>query len=96
MSVLLPHFWPHPAIMRRFEMSDAFALVLRKFRRQKGFSQEKLAEKADLHPTYIGMLERSLRNPSLNVAKQLAKALNTPLSKLIAEAEAIESRRRSS
>ena len=72
--------------MRRLEMSDAFALVLRRHREGKELSQEALAEKADLHPTYIGMLERSLRNPSLNVTK----ALDVPLSKLITEAEAIQ------
>jgi transcriptional regulator with XRE-family HTH domain len=78
--------------MRRLEMSDAFALVLRRHREGKALSQEALAEKADLHPTYIGMLERCLRNPSLNVTKALAKALNVPLSRLIAEAEAIQQR----
>ena len=34
----------------------------------------------------------SLRNPSLNVIKELAKALGVPLAKLIAEAEAIQQR----
>ncbi len=76
--------------MRRLEMSDAFALVLRQHREKRALSQEMLAEKADLHPTYIGMLERCLRNPSLNVTKALARALNVPLSRLIAEAEAIQ------
>ena len=76
--------------MRRLEMSDAFALVLRRHREGKALSQEALAEKANLHPTYIGMLERSLRNPSLNVTKELAKALGVTLSKLIAEAEVIQ------
>ena len=61
--------------MRRLEMSDAFALVLRKHRKAKGLSQELLAEKADLHPTYIGLVERRLRNPSLNTAKALALGL---------------------
>ncbi|MGA2280997.1 MAG: helix-turn-helix transcriptional regulator [Verrucomicrobiota bacterium] len=76
--------------MRRLEMSDAFALVLRRHREGKAFSQEKLAEKADLHPTYVGMLERCLRNPTLNVTKKLAQGLGMPLSKLIAEAETIQ------
>lgn len=71
-------------------MSDAFALVLRRHRERKALSQEGLAEKADLHPTYIGMLERSLRNPSLNVTKKLAQALGVPLARLIAEAETIQ------
>ena len=75
-------------------MSDAFALILRKHRELKGFSQELLAEKAGLHPTYIGMLERSLRNPSLNVIKAVANGLGVPLSKLVAEAEALQSRRK--
>lgn len=80
----------HSEKMRRLEMSDAFALVLRRHRERKALSQEGLAEKADLHPTYIGMLERSLRNPSLNVTKKLAQALGVPLARLIAEAETIQ------
>jgi transcriptional regulator with XRE-family HTH domain len=75
--------------MPRLEMADAFALVLKKHRETKHLSQEALAEKADLHPTYIGLVERSLRNPSLNVSKSLAKALGIPLAKLVAEAEAL-------
>jgi transcriptional regulator with XRE-family HTH domain len=78
--------------MRRLEMSDAFALVLKKHRKRKGLSQELLAEKADLHPTYIGLVERCLRNPSLNTAKALADGLGLPLAKMIQEAEAAQTR----
>jgi len=81
---------PQYLSMRRLEMADAFALVVRRHREALNLSQESLAEKADLHPTYIGMVERSLRNPSLNVSKALANALGVPLAKLIAEAEAIQ------
>jgi transcriptional regulator with XRE-family HTH domain len=70
-------------------MSDAFALVLKRHRKAKKFSQELLAEKANLHPTYIGLLERRLRNPSLNVAKALALGLEVPLAKLIKDAETV-------
>jgi len=52
-------------------------------REQLGFSQERLAELALLHPTYISMLERGLRNPSLNVAARLAAALKMTLPNLI-------------
>jgi len=75
--------------MRRLDTSDAFAIVLKQHRTAKGLSQEALAEKANLHPTYIGLLERSLRNPSLNVAQALADALDVRLSRLVLEAEAI-------
>ena len=80
--------------MRRLEMSDAFALVLKRHRIRKRFSQELLAEKANLHPTYIGLLERRLRNPSINVAKALATGLGIPLAKLITEAEMIQGKRK--
>lgn len=76
--------------MRCLEMSDAFALVLRRHRERKAFSQEKLAERAELHPTYIGMLERRLRNPTLNVAKKLAQALGVSLGRLLTEAETVQ------
>jgi transcriptional regulator with XRE-family HTH domain len=82
--------------MRRLEMADAFALVLRRHREAQRLSQESLAEKADLHPTYIGMVERSLRNPTLNVSEAIAKALGIPLSQLIAEAEAVQQKGKSS
>ena len=80
----------HTGAMRRLEMSDAFAVVLRKHRKAKGLSQELLAEKADLHPTYIGLVERRLRNPSLNTAKALALGLGVPLARLISEAETMK------
>jgi DNA-binding XRE family transcriptional regulator len=55
-------------------------------------SQEALAEKADLHPTHISLIERFERNPSLNVANSLAKAVGATLSGLIAEAETVQRR----
>jgi transcriptional regulator with XRE-family HTH domain len=61
-------------------------------RTEKGLSQELLAEKANLHPNHIGLVERCLRNPSLDVAESIAKALDTPLSEMIEEAEAVEKR----
>ena len=78
--------------MPKVEITVAFAAVLRKHRGAEGMSQEKLAEKANIHPTHVGLIERSLRNPSLKVAKAIADALRLPLAQMIAEA-AIESLR---
>ncbi|HEV2394160.1 MAG TPA: helix-turn-helix transcriptional regulator [Verrucomicrobiae bacterium] len=72
------------------DRSTAFAVVLRTHRQAKGISQELLAEKADIHPTHVGLIERSLRNPSLNVAKAIASALGLSLADMIAEAERIQ------
>ena len=73
---------------RRLEFSDAFALVLEQHRTAKRLSKQELAQKAGLHQTYIGMIERGASNPSLDAANAIAEALEIPFSKLIAEAEA--------
>jgi transcriptional regulator with XRE-family HTH domain len=67
--------------------SRRFGLVVRRERLKAKLSQEKLAELAELHPTYIGMVERGVRNPSIDVAARIAAALATPLSRLIESAE---------
>ena len=72
---------------RRLEFSDAFALVLERHRTAKKISRQELAQKAGLHQTYIGMIERGLSNPSLDAANAIAEALEISLSKLVIEAE---------
>lgn len=68
--------------------SDAFAVVLQRRRVALKLSRQALAEKAGLHQTYVGMIERGLSNPSVDAAHALAEALEIPFSKLIAQAEA--------
>jgi transcriptional regulator with XRE-family HTH domain len=59
-----------------------FAERIRGLRAAKGWSQERLAEEADLHRTYVGGIERALRNISLyNIAK-LAHAFGVPIGEL--------------
>jgi hypothetical protein len=47
----------------------------------------------NVHPIYIGMIERSVRNPSLNAAKSIAEALGLTLTQMIAEAEQSQKRK---
>jgi len=68
-------------------ISLAFGAVVQKHRKAKGLSQEALAERAEIHHTHVGLIERGERNASLNVAYRVARALGLPLSTLIAEAE---------
>jgi transcriptional regulator with XRE-family HTH domain len=66
-------------------ISKQFGTAVRNRRKGVGLSQEKLAERAGLHPTYIGMIERGVRNATLDVAARIAKALKVELPKLIEE-----------
>ena len=52
-----------------------FALNMKACREAKGISQEKLAEYANLHRTYIGSIERAKKNPSLVTVIKIAKSL---------------------
>lgn len=56
---------------------------IRQLRLSKGLSQEKLAELADLHRTYIGGVERGERNISLLNLIRLARVLEVPVTKLV-------------
>jgi len=49
------------------------------YRRNAGLTQASLAEKAELHPTYIGQLERGEKNATLVTIEKVAGALNLPL-----------------
>jgi transcriptional regulator with XRE-family HTH domain len=52
-----------------------FGHTLRKYRKQEHLSQTILAQKAKLDRTYISMLERGVRKPSLEVVFSIAEAL---------------------
>lgn len=73
--------------MRRQKFSRAFGTVLRRRRHALGLSQEALAELADLHPMHVGYIERGQRSPSIDVAEQLAWALELSVATLMAEVE---------
>jgi transcriptional regulator with XRE-family HTH domain len=76
--------------MRSEDFAKAFGRVIRKHRKASGLSQEELAERADLAPKMISLIERFERNPSLNVARSIALGLSVPLFRLIKEAEDLE------
>jgi transcriptional regulator with XRE-family HTH domain len=53
-----------------------FGTVLRELREKNKLSQEKLAEYCDLDRTYISLLERGLRQPTITTLFKLSTALN--------------------
>lgn len=68
-------------------ISKNFGALVRDRRIAAGLSQETLAEAAGLHPTYISMVERGVRNPTLDVAARIAKALQISLPRLVEQAQ---------
>lgn len=66
-------------------IKSVFGQVLRKARNDVGLSQEKLALQVGLDRTYISLLERGLRQPSLTTIFRLCEALEIDSVELVAE-----------
>jgi transcriptional regulator with XRE-family HTH domain len=69
---------------QQLSVLNTFGENLRFHRNQKGIAQEKLAELADLDRTYISLLERGKRNPTLTCIAKLAKVLEVGFDDLCA------------
>jgi transcriptional regulator with XRE-family HTH domain len=58
---------------------------IRKQRKRSGFTQEALAERAELHPNYLGWVERGEEYISLASLRSIAKALDVRVRDLVAD-----------
>lgn len=59
-----------------------FGQRIRQLRRERGLTQEQLAELTGFHHNYIGMVERGERNPALANIETFARAFDLSLSEL--------------
>jgi len=66
---------------------EIFAANLRQLRLARGFSQERLAEQAGLHRTYVGSVERGERNISIDNIEALAAALGVPADSILKDSK---------
>lgn len=57
---------------------------VRRLRRAKGLSQEKLAFECGVHRTYVSGVERGVRNPTIRVVAKIATALDARPDELLA------------
>ncbi len=64
-----------------------FGRLVRRLRRERGFSQEEFAFKVGLHRTYMGDIERGEKNVTLVTAEKVAKGLGLTLAGLLVEME---------
>jgi transcriptional regulator with XRE-family HTH domain len=55
---------------------DMIGRAVMTYRKKARFSQETLAEKADVHPNYVGRIERGECSATLAILLKIAKALN--------------------
>ena len=62
---------------------------IRYFRTEKKISQEKLSELSDLHPSYIGQLERGEKTPSVETIYKITQGLEMTLSNFFVDLENI-------
>jgi transcriptional regulator with XRE-family HTH domain len=68
---------------RKTEFQISFGKLVRMKRFEKKLSQEELADRADLHFTYVSSVERGERNISIENIAKLAKALGCQLKDLM-------------
>lgn len=68
---------------------QALGLVIRDTRKAKHISQEKLAELAQLHRNFVGLVERAETKLAIDSLFAIADALSVPASQLMREAEAL-------
>ena len=71
------------AMISKYDILNIFGENVRKYRRLLNISQEELADKADLHRTYIGMIERAEKNITLVNIEKIANALEVKIEDLL-------------
>ncbi|MEC4003868.1 helix-turn-helix transcriptional regulator [Flavobacterium sp. SUN052] len=67
------------------DIKQKFGLKIKELRKLKGFSQEKLANLADIDRTYLPTIENGNRNVSIEIVEKLAKALDVKIKDLFDE-----------
>lgn len=65
------------------DVRDRLAVNMKRLRKERGWSQEALADEAGLDRTYISGIERVVRNPTATVLERIASALNCTMGELL-------------
>lgn len=71
--------------MQRLYYRKAFGDAIRAYRKQAGLTQERLAERADMHHNFIGEVERGNMECSLTFMVKIAAALGVRVRDLVRE-----------
>jgi transcriptional regulator with XRE-family HTH domain len=65
------------------DVRERVGLNLQRLRRERGLSQEELADRANIHQTYLSGVERGKRNPTVTVLQRIAEALGADIEDLV-------------
>lgn len=79
-------------MLKNEETNQVLGLIagnIRRLRQAKGMSQEDLAETAGLHRTYVGAIERSERNITIQTLAAFSSALETTIQELLTNEEKV-------
>jgi len=68
-------------------LPERFGRTVRRLREEAGYSQEAFADRAKVHRTYMGTVERGEANLTLKNIEKLARALGLKMSELLKEVE---------
>jgi transcriptional regulator with XRE-family HTH domain len=68
---------------QKWDVQLRFAANMRRIRKAKELTQERVAEAAELHPNYISSVERGERNISIRNIERIAKALGVSMAELV-------------
>lgn len=69
--------------MTSLSINDKIGIKIRLLRTKAKFSQEKLAELADVNKNTVGLIERGEMSPSIETLEKIAQALNIELKELV-------------
>lgn len=71
-------------------ISLELGIRIRYYKKERNITQEKLAEICNLHPTYIGQVERGEKNATLESVYRISKGLGVSMSKLLEDIDILE------
>jgi transcriptional regulator with XRE-family HTH domain len=69
------------------KIREAFGVVLRKKRKEQGYSQEELAHRAGITMRYVSLLEGNKRQPTISTLYLLCTALEISMAEFVSEIE---------
>lgn len=72
-------------------LAGKFGELVRRLRKEQGYSQEEFSFRVGLHQTYVSSVERGERNVTIQTADRIAKALDTTLADLFGRDSEISS-----